>query len=201
MIDNVKNNLFEARTFKPEDAALLASWMSTSPEDLFMLSSSLIFPLKPKTLIEIAQNANPDEHKFYSVYLVNTNTYVGHFEIKNINTRHKIGTGAHIILSQKYRGKGMGRYIVDLLNEVGFTVLDLDRLSLNVHTSNRAAIACYVLVAGYTYEGLIREVLLFNGKRYSLYQMGLLRFEYEQEESSNSVRRGLTEANNDGNQI
>ena len=172
-------DLFEVRPFKAGDAALLASWMSDSPKELFLLSSSLTFPVKAETLIERTEKADPEEHRFYSVFLAETGRHVGHFEIKNINTRHRIGTGAHIVLSPEYRGKGIGRQFIDLISEVAFTKLDLHRLSLSVHTVNLAAIAAY-RKAGYFSEGLLREVLLFDGKRYSLYQMSLLRSEWKE---------------------
>jgi len=172
-------DLFEVRPFKAGDAALLASWMSASPMDLFLLSSSLTFPVKPETLIEKAERANPEEHRFYSVFLIETGKHAGHFEIKSINSKHRIGTGAHIILSPEYRDKGMGKDFVELMSKVAFTTLDLYRISLSVHTVNQAAIAAYKK-AGYFSEGLLREVLLFDGKRYSLYQMSLLRSEWKE---------------------
>ena len=173
-----RTKLFEARSFSQVDAACVASWMSTSPMDLFMVSSSLDYPVKPETLIERAKNADPDEHKFNSVFLIENGSLAGYFEIKNINAIHKIGTSAHIILAPEYRGKGMGREFVDLISTVAFSSLGLHRISLSVHTINLAAIAVYKK-AGYSVEGLLREVLLFDGKRYSLYQMSLLRWEWE----------------------
>ena len=173
-----RTKLFEARPFGSGDAVRTASWMSTSPMDVFMVSSSLTFPVKPEILIETAKKANPREHKFCSVFLVGTDHQVGYFEIKNINERHKLGTGSNIILSPEYRGKGMGKEFVDLISEVAFSSLGLYRMSLSVHTINKPAILAYAK-AGYSREGLIRDVLEFEGKRYSLYQMALLRPEWE----------------------
>jgi hypothetical protein len=53
-------------------------------------------------LIERVQKPGPDEHKFYSVFLREKGLHVGYFEIKNINHRHKTGTGSHIIPSPSY---------------------------------------------------------------------------------------------------
>lgn len=173
-----RSRFFKARPFEPKDAATVALWMSRSPEELFMLSSSLTFPVEADTIVEYAEKTDPGTHRLYSVLLVDTDNHVGHFEIKNVNERHRIGTGAHIILSHEYRGKGMGRDLVELLTKVGFSTLDLHRISLSVHTVNRNAIAAYVK-AGYIIEGLIRDVLFFDGKRYSLYQLSILRNEWE----------------------
>jgi RimJ/RimL family protein N-acetyltransferase len=146
--------------------------------DLFLISSSLTFPVKPGILVERAKSANPEEHKFYSVFLNETKDLVGYFEIKNINKAHGAGTGAHIILSPEYRGRGYGKELINLLSKIAFLELGLYRISLSVHTINKTAIAAYAK-AGYSEEGLIRDVLIFDGKRYSLYQMSLLRPEWE----------------------
>lgn len=178
MQELMSTKLFAARPFCPEDAPKIALWMSTSAADLFMVSSSLVFPVSADVLIKRAKEVDPDEHKFYSVFLAGSDTIAGYFEIKNINSQHSIGTGAHIILSPEYRGKGMGKDLIDLLSRIAFSSLGLYRVSLSVHTTNQAAIAVYKK-AGYVNEGLLREVLLFGGKRYSLYQMSLLRGEWK----------------------
>ena len=178
-----KTKIFKVYPFNPEDAANLAGWLSPSARDLFMASSSLVYPLTPRVLINRAKNADSREHKFYSVFLVKSGEGAGYFEIKNINRKSKVGTAAHIILSSKYRGKGMGRDFIEVISRVGFIVLGLHRIGLSVHTTNGAAITAYAR-AGYVCEGLIREVLLFKGKRYSLYQMSLLRREWK-----NNIRR------------
>lgn len=185
MSSSARTELFQARPFDPADALTVASWMSVSPMELFMVSSSLMFPVKPDTLIKRAKEANPEEHKFYSVFLIATGALTGYFEIKNINARHKAGTGAHIILSPEYRAQGKGKDFIDLISKVGFSSLGLYRISLSVHTVNEAAIAVYKK-AGYSVEGLLREVLLFEGKRYSLYQMSLLLPEWE---NNNQIAR------------
>src|SRR3989338_8189477 len=174
----MRTKLFEARPLNYEDAPKIAAWMSISPTDLFMVSSSLIFPVTADVLIKRAKEARPEENKFYSVFLNGADTLAGYFEIKNINSQHNIGTGAHILLSPEYRGKGMGKDFMDLISKVAFSSLGLHRIGFSVHTTNQAAIAVYKK-AVYVNEGLLREVLLFGGKRYSLYQMSLLRPEWK----------------------
>lgn len=181
----IRTELFKARPFRVTDATTVASWMSVSPKDVFMLSSALTFPIKPDALIKRVKEANPKEHKFYSVFLIRTGMPVGYFEIKNINNRHSTGIGSHIILAPEYRGKGMGKDFMDLISKVAFSSLRLYRLSLSVHTINHAAVNAYKK-AGYSKEGLIREVLFFQGRRYSLYQMSLLRPEWEKIKAKNA---------------
>lgn len=174
----MKIDKLEVREFRLEDSNDVVGWMNRSPLDLFNVSSGFEFPLSEKMFSEYYQKSNPNERKLYSVFLEETRQHIGHFEIKNINLRHSIGTGAHIILSPEFRGKALGKNLVSLLNYVGFEVLGLYRLGVSVHTHNIPAIATY-LSAGYLLEGIVREVLLFEGRRYSLYQMGLLTVEWK----------------------
>ncbi len=60
----------------------------------------------------------------------------------------------------------------------GFNYCDLYRLSVSVHCCNQAAVTAYSN-GGFVMEGTIRDVIKRNGKRYSLYQMSLLRPEWE----------------------
>ena len=169
---------FEVRVFTEKEGGEVAAWMSLSPDALFMVSSRFEYPLAPEIFIEYMKRANPEDHKFYSVFEKKNNQHIGHFEIKNISKKHGVGTGAHIILSQKSRGKGLGQELVKLLTMVGFSVLDLNRISLSVHTINYKAISTYIK-SGYIIEGLIRDVLKFEEKPYSLYQMSILRHEWK----------------------
>jgi len=174
----VETSEFEVRVFTGKESVEVVPWMSLSPEALFMVSSRFEYPLTPEIFIEYTKRANSEEHKFYSVFKKENNQHIGHFEIKNISKKHRVGTGAHIILSPKCRGKGLGQELVKLLTKVGFSVLDLHRISLSVHTINYQAISTYVK-SGYIIEGLIRDVLKFEDKRYSLYQMSILRHEWK----------------------
>lgn len=172
-------DIFEAREFRPEDAGELAGWMSPGPFELFNLSSTLQHPLKPSGFMDFYEKNRSETHKFYSAFLKDSGEYVGHFEIKNIRPEFRIGTGAHIVLAPGQRGRGMGRYFADLISSVGFDELGLYRMSVSVIVTNTPAVAAYVR-AGYRFEGLIRDVLEFQGQRHSLYQMALLRPQWEE---------------------
>lgn len=173
-----EDKLFEVRDFQYSDTDNLAPWMSTSKNDLFTLSSSLHYPLEPQAFLEYSNRVKCDEHKLFSLYLKKEQAHVGHFEIKNINKRHNIGTMPHVVLAPEYRGKGLGFPFVNIISKTGFKVLSLYRIGLSVQVSNKTAIAVYVR-AGYVFEGLIRKVLEQDGTRYSLYQMSLLRDEWD----------------------
>lgn len=156
----------------------VVEWMNISSWELFKVTSQFDFPLSIARFEEYLRKMDPQNHKAFSVIDQDNREHIGHFEIKNISLRHLNGTGAHIILSPKFRGRGIGTKLVKSLNWIGFKILGLQRLGISVHTFNVPAVVTYFR-AGYVFEGILKNALLFEGKRYSLYQMGLLAVNWE----------------------
>lgn len=80
--------------------------------------------------------------------------------------------------SKNERGRGYGRKSMDLLLEYGFNNLNFHRIQLNVLEFNYGAIALYEK-CGFKKEGIFREFVLRDGKRYNLLLYGLLKYEWE----------------------
>ena len=96
----------------------------------------------------------------------------------NKNDIYEHGTLAHVLLGdKKFRGAGYGKELCQLMADYGFKIKNLHRLSASVHLCNIAAVVAYVK-GGFIVEGTIRDVLKFDGKWYSLYQMSLLRSDW-----------------------
>jgi len=139
--------------------------------ELWQFSSSLSWP------IDFERYWKNFNHLFYSVFI--DYNYLGHFEIKNINYKLDIATGAHILLADNQRRKGFGKYLVNQLNKKAFEQGIFHRLNLTVACENKAAVKCYI-ESGYKIEGIIRELLVSpDGQRHDAYQMGLLRTEWK----------------------
>ena len=86
------------------------------------------------------------------------------------------------------RGMGYGREAMDLLLEYGFRNLNFHRIQLNVLEFNHGAIALYEK-CGFKGEGIFREFVLRNGKRYNLLLYGLLKYEWEM--NKEKIFRGI----------
>lgn len=76
------------------------------------------------------------------------------------------------------RGRGYGRQALELLIDYGFKTLDLHRIQLQVLEFNQAAIRLYEK-AGFVREGVLREFLIREGRRYDLIMYGLLKKEWQ----------------------
>ncbi len=66
----------------------------------------------------------------------------------------------------------------DLILKYGFNELNLHRIQLTVFEYNERGIALYEKL-GFRREGVFREFMLREGRRYDMYLYGLLRREWE----------------------
>jgi RimJ/RimL family protein N-acetyltransferase len=168
-----------ATFFVPQDGRQLSRWLSRNAEEHFYTSSSLPFPCTLESFLQYYEaNFRKGSHEFFSVLHAPTGRHVGHFEIKNISASFQSGTLAHVLLGEpSLRKLGFGKTLVRLMARVGFEHLNFYRIGLSVHISNSTAVAAYVR-GGFFFEGIVRDVLQKEGKRFSLYQMSLLKPEW-----------------------
>ncbi len=75
-------------------------------------------------------------------------------------------------------GKGYGTDAMRIILRYAFTELNLHRVSLGVFEYNPRAIRSYEK-AGFTLEGRERQCLNRDGKRYDVFNMGILRADWE----------------------
>jgi RimJ/RimL family protein N-acetyltransferase len=175
--------------FAPHHIEKLVSWLCLDPKQHFLISSSLPYPCGLREFdAYFKSNCLPGKHEFFSVIDQDNHTHIGHFEIKNISQKFSNGTLAHVVLGERSsRGRGLGKLLVRLMTATGFGHLTLDRIGLAVHTSNTKAVAAYVR-GGFAFEGVIRDVLEYEGEKVSLYQMGILRNEWCQSSTDDEVK-------------
>jgi len=74
-------------------------------------------------------------------------------------------------------GRGYGSEAMNILLCYAFTELNLHRLTLTVFEFNERAVRMYQR-CGFKIEGIVREVLYRDGRRWDLISMGLLRAEW-----------------------
>ena len=76
------------------------------------------------------------------------------------------------------RGLGIGTEAFNLTMEFGFEELNLHRIQLTVLSYNTPAIKLYEKL-GFKREGVYREFIHRDNKRYDMYLYGILRTEWE----------------------
>ena len=93
-------------------------------------------------------------------------------------------SGVSIAIGEaKQWGKGYGYEAMQLVLRFAFDELNLHRVQLTVFCYNKRAIALYEKL-GFQREGIHREHLQRDGRRYDMYLYGLLRSEWENRTST-----------------
>lgn len=161
-----------------EDMKPIYSWFSDTD---FLKFYDYIPPIAQtekevdKTFSDYKEN---EESDIFAIKLIENNQTVGIAGFDDIVKENKVATLFIGIGDKNIRGKGYGTESLNLLLEYGFNVLDFHRIQLNVLEFNKAGIALYEK-SGFKKEGIFREFVLRDGKRYNLYLYGLLKREWE----------------------
>lgn len=117
-----------------------------------------------------------DESDVFAIRINDKTIGIAGFD--DIVKENKVATLFIGIGNKDVRGIGYGKEALNQLLEYGFNELDFYRIQLNVLEFNNAAIALYEK-AGFKKEGIYREFVLRDNKRYDLYLYGLLKNEWE----------------------
>lgn len=105
------------------------------------------------------------------------NVLIGITVLKNINLINRSAEFAMYIGDKNYRGKGFSKLATKETLRFGFDQLNLNRISLNVLENNKKAIGLYEKL-GFKKEGVLRESIYKQGKRYNEYIFSLLKNEF-----------------------
>lgn len=111
---------------------------------------------------------------------------IGLLELDGVDWAHRTTFISIGIGEARRRGRGYGREAMQLALAFAFNELNLYRVCLTVFSYNDQAIALYERL-GFVREGVYREHLERDGRRYDMYLYGLLRPEWERGPSSDSV--------------
>lgn len=159
-----------------QDAVAMADW--TRDSEYFRLAMSeparFRYPPAQKKWLE-------DESTGYMFMIktVEDQKVIGQVGISEINPVSLEGWLSIAIGERNYWGKGYGAEAMRLIMEFGFSVLNLNRISLDVFEYNPRAIHVYQKL-GFKIEGAERQHLNRDGKRWDLIHMGLLKEEWLQ---------------------
>lgn len=115
---------------------------------------------------------------FFTVRTLQDDTLIGFTALWEISWPHGESFVSIGIGEPGYRGKGYGTEAMRLTLEYAFEELNLWRVSLIVFEYNPRAIRSYEK-NGFVKEGVIREVMRRDGRRWDWYIMGVLRPDWQ----------------------
>lgn len=109
-----------------------------------------------------------------------TDAHIGNVSLQEIDTLNQSAEFAIIIGDKSYWGRGLGKEVIRLIVEHGFTQLNLHRIYCGT-AENNIGMQKIALSIGFKEEGRSRKALYKNGEFWDLIHYGLLKDEYKSE--------------------
>ena len=125
-----------------------------------------------------------DDEILLAVIARDKNKHIGNIHV-TIDKRHKRATFGYMIGDRAYWGRKIGVEIIQMMTKWVFDNLDIMKIVGGIYSKNISSVKT-VLRAGYKEEGLrLSHVILDNGQRDGVIEVGLLREDYEKIYNSN----------------
>ena len=158
-----------------EDQATFAAW-AQNDDYLRHLDDD---PVRPLSSASFSNFGEPQDENSYYFHLrtLAEDKLIGFVVLFNIKWGNQTADMAIGIGDSEYRGKGYGRDALQLILNYAFAELNLHRVGLTVMEYNEAAIRAYERV-GFVREGVQRQMVQREGRRYDLLTYGILRDEW-----------------------
>jgi RimJ/RimL family protein N-acetyltransferase len=141
-----------------------------------------VLPAIPKTISDIksmiGEFSNTNDRYLFAIRDNITEKIIGVTGFDEIIWTNGVSTFFIGICDDVYKGKGIGRESMELMLDFGFNELNFHRIQLNVIGYNQNAIGLYE-GQGFVHEGVLREFVHRDGKRFDLRLYGLLRSEWK----------------------
>lgn len=170
--------------------AELFSQRSHDSEYMRLLDSSVVQMWTTKQTTQFIEKEFETESQSMFAFAIRTredNRLLGEIDLSGINWASGeaiIGIG---ISNREDWGKGYGTDAMKIILRFAFTELNLHRVFLNVFEYNPRAIRSYEK-CGFKHEGRQRGVLHREGRRWDLIFMGILREEWQQQNTEYETR-------------
>lgn len=163
-----------------EQAAAQYFQWSQDAEYMRLVDGDPPVPLSLKATKDVNERDWPEDDPNNIMFLIRANEddrIIGFANLDYISWAHGdsymgIGLG-----DRTCWGRGYGSEAMNILLRYAFTELSLHRLTLTVFEFNERAVRMYQR-CGFKIEGIVREVLYRDGRRWDLISMGLLRDEW-----------------------
>jgi RimJ/RimL family protein N-acetyltransferase len=164
--------------FSKGDAAVMSRWYEDAGF-LRLADAPHARPRSPEEIEKWFEDWQKSERDVsFAVRLLADDSLIALVALEDILWSHGVAWLGIGIGDREQWGKGYGREAMELALRYGFHELNLHRIQLTVFGYNERAIALYEKL-GFRREGVFREFMQRDGKRYDMYLYGLLRREWE----------------------
>lgn len=166
------------REYRSEDFSAIRTWVNDEATTRYL--STRYWPAQTEVdTQEFLSRMLQSGHNAYNFVIADAQDerYIGQLDMFRVDWRLRQGEIGMVIGSAQDRGQGYAQEALALMERFAFETLGLERLELEVHMDNAAALACYRR-AGFTLEGVKRHAFWSDGHFCDLGIMSILRGEY-----------------------
>jgi RimJ/RimL family protein N-acetyltransferase len=161
-----------------DDIPTIARWYE-DVELLRLYDARLARPKSESELRKWLEGPEKAENTItFAVRLLDSDELIGYTELDGILWPHGVGGFSIAIGDRTNWGKGYGYEAARLTLAFAFGEVNLHRITATIFSYNEHSIALFEKL-GFQYEGVFREFLQRDGKRYDMLLYGLLRREWE----------------------
>lgn len=167
------------REYQSDDFASIRQWVNDASVTRY-LSTRFWAPQTTVDTQEFLSRMMQSSHNAYNFVIADAadGRYIGQLDMFRVDWRLRQGEIGMVIASAEDRGRGLGTEALQLLARFAFETLGLERIELEVHMQNAAAIRCYEK-AGFVLEGIKRHAYYNDGAFSDLGMMSLLRQDWQ----------------------
>lgn len=171
---SISGTLINLRPLVKADAQ--AMFEASSDELMRLTGTKKTFTFK-ETEDFCAKLFDANDRVDYAITLKDDPAYIGEVVLNSINFDERMANFRIGIGNRKHFNKGYGSESTFLILKHGFETLKLHRISLEVFDFNPRALHVYEKI-GFRKEGILRDVLLWDGKYHNSILMSMLEDEW-----------------------
>jgi RimJ/RimL family protein N-acetyltransferase len=176
----------QVEKFKVRDIGRVCSWIKSEAAMVQWAGPSLSWPMTQKQFREQLRAAKGKAATLFPFGLYRGNMLVGYCELARYDRKSQSVHLSRVIISPKYRNKGLAQIMIASVLKFGFGELGLNRIVLGVFDFNKPAIKCYKKM-GFTLEGTLRESSKVGDSFWNCHLMSILRKEWQANQSEVEV--------------
>jgi RimJ/RimL family protein N-acetyltransferase len=173
--------MIRLENFTEDDFQQLIEWVNTDHLMTNWAGSLFSFPLTNESLQWYIQETNDHGKSDALVYKAVDTTMgatVGHISLGSISRKNRSARISRVLVGNTaQRGKGICCKMINSILKIAFEELKLHRVGLGVYDFNKSAIGCYKKT-GFSTEGIMRDILLYENEYWSLVEMSILEDEW-----------------------
>jgi RimJ/RimL family protein N-acetyltransferase len=168
--------------FTQQDFAQLIEWSGNEAFLSQWAGPFFKYPLTEEQLSAYNSDAN-DERKSeklnYKIVLAQTNEAVAHLSIGSIDRTNSSARLTKVLIGNpSFRGKGIGKSMIESALEICFATLNLHKVSLGVYDFNLPALKTYES-SGFSVDGVLRDAKKAGDSYWNLIEMSILEEEWK----------------------